>query len=78
MKRAFFICFLFANSGCYSPKLAEKYLDNLYQHNPLTFRKKAQEYFPSNWLFMEVEYDSIRWKTYDSIYNRQGISTQIP
>lgn len=76
MKKVIFCGVLF--SSCYSPKYAERYLDKLYQHNPLTFRKKADEYFPSNWVITQIPYDTARWKTYDSIYNRPGVQKKVP
>lgn len=76
MKKVIF-CWVFLSS-CYSPKISERYLDKLYQHNPLTFRKKADEYFPSNWVITHIPYDTVLWQKYDSIYNRTGIQKKVP
>jgi len=62
-----FLIALVVLSGCYSPKIANRYLDGLYRKNPALLNAKMEAYHRCNWIIIKMT--PAEQRETDSIFN---------
>ena len=62
-----FLIALVVLSGCYSPRIASKYMDGLYKKNPALIRAKMEVYHRCSWMVVQMTPADV--KLADSLFN---------